>query len=63
MIKIMNHLKTLLSPLNKHAPFKKSILRANHKLYATKAMRKAIMKRSDLVTKYKKNPTDANLKA
>ena len=54
---------TFLSTLNKYAPIKKKILRANHKPYVTKAMRKAIMKRSELVTKYRKNPTDENLKA
>ena len=54
---------TFLSTLNKYAPLKKKILRANHKPYVTKEMRKAIMKRSELVTKYRKNPTDENLKA
>ena len=54
---------TFLSTLNKYVPLKKKVLRANHKPYVTKAMRKAIMKRSELVTKYRKNPTDENLKA
>ena len=54
---------TFLSTLNKYAPLKKKILRANHKQYVTKAIRKAMMKRSELVTKYRENPTDENLKA
>ena len=31
---------------NRHAPIKKKVLRANHATYVTKALRKAIMKRS-----------------
>ena len=42
---------------------KKKILRANEKPYVTKAMRKAIMKRSELATKYRRNPTEDNLRA
>ena len=49
--------------LDKHAPIKTKLLRANHKPYVTKAMRKAIMKRSELATKYRRSPTDENLKA
>ena len=49
--------------LNKHAPIKTKLLRANHKPYVTKAMRKAIMKRSNLATKYRRTPTDENLRA
>ena len=49
--------------LNKHAPIKTKLLRANHKPYVTKAMRKAIMKRSELATKYRRAPTDENLRA
>ena len=37
--------------LDRHAPEKKKVLRANSKLYVTKAMRKVIMKRSGLATK------------
>ena len=41
-----------LEILNKHAPPKKKVFRANHKPYMTKALRKAIMKRSELENKY-----------
>ena len=33
-----------LKVLNKHAPLKKKFIRANHVLYMTKILRKAIMK-------------------
>ena len=49
--------------LDKHAPIKTKLLRANHKPYVTKAMRKAIMKRSELASKYRRSPTDENLNA
>ena len=49
--------------LDKHAPKKKKLQRANHKPYVTKAMRKAIMKRSELATKYRTRPTEENKKA
>ena len=41
--------------LNKHAPLKKKIVRANHKSYMTKNLRKAIMRRSALQNKYFKS--------
>ena len=42
--------------LNRHAPLKKKILRANHSPYMSKTLRKAIMRRSYLEKKYlKKN--------
>ena len=43
--------------LNRHAPLKKKILRANHSSYMSKTLRKAIMRRSYLEKKYfqKKN--------
>ena len=44
--------KIFLSTLNLHAPLKKKIIRANHAPYMTKALRKAIMKRSQLQSKY-----------
>ena len=44
-----------LSTLNLHAPFKKKIIRANHAPYMTKSLRKAIMRRSQLLTKYYKS--------
>ena len=40
--------------LEKHAPSKKKKIRANHAPYMTKALRKAIMKRSELETKFYK---------
>ena len=33
---------------NRHAPIKKKVIRANHATYVTKALRKAIMRRSQL---------------
>ena len=54
---------TFLKVLEQHAPMKKKVLRANNKPYMTKALRKAIMRRSTLKTKYLKNDTDENLKA
>ena len=44
-----NHFEQIfLEILNIHAPIKKKLLRANHVPYMTKALRKAIMKRSEL---------------
>ena len=54
---------TFLKVLEQHAPMKKKVLRANNKPYMTKALRKAIMRRSTLKTKYLKTKTDENLKA
>ena len=42
---------------------KQKVLRANNKPYMTKALRKAIMRRSTLKSKYFKNRTDENFKA
>ena len=53
----------LLEILNIHAPIKKKLLRANQVPYMTKALRKAIMKRSELESKYVKNKTSENLKS
>ena len=44
-----------LTVLENHAPLKKKIIRANHSPYVTKALRKAIMKRSSLENKYYKD--------
>ena len=44
-----------LEVLNKYAPFKKKIVRANHAPYMSKALRKAIMRRSALENKYLKD--------
>ena len=49
--------------LNKHAPSKKKIIRANHAPYVSKTLRKAIMKRSALKNAYYKKKTDESLKA
>ena len=44
--------KEFLKVLNNHAPLKKKFIRANHVPYMTKALCKAIMKRSQLESKY-----------
>ena len=49
-----------MNVLNKHAPFKKKVVRANHVPYMTKTLRKAIMRRSQLQTKYFKNKSQNN---
>ena len=50
------HFKQIfLEVLNTHAPIKRKLLRANHVPYITKALRKAIIKRSELENKYVKN--------
>ena len=54
---------TFLRVLEKHAPMKKKVVRANNKPYMTKALRQAIMRRSALKTRYFKNKNDENLKA
>ena len=47
--------QAFLQVMNKHAPLKVKKIRANHAPYMTKALRKAIMKRSELETKYHKS--------
>ena len=49
--------------LDKHGSKKKKIIRANEKPYVIKALRKAIMKRSELATKFRNRPTDDSKKA
>lgn len=49
-----------LQVLERNAPVKKKIIRANHAPYVTKTLRKAIMKRSNLENKYYKNRTEEN---
>ena len=44
-----------LEVLNRHAPPKKKVVRANHKPYMTKIVRKAIMRRSALENKFYKD--------
>ena len=46
--------ENFLGVLNKHAPLKNKILRANHAPYVTKALRKAIMERSYFEKHYSK---------
>ena len=53
----------LLEVLDKHAPLKKKLLRANHASYVSKALRKAIMRRSYLQKVYFKNCTENSLRA
>ena len=54
---------TFLSTLNLHAPFKKKYIRANHAPYMTKTLRKAIMRRSQLQTKFFKTKNETDNKA
>ena len=54
--------KTFIETLNKHAPLKKKLVRANQPPYMTKALRKAIMRRYELETKYFKLKTNDTLK-
>ena len=48
--------------LNRHALIKKKVIRANHAPYVTKALRKAIMKRSQLEKIYFKKRTQESFK-
>ena len=54
--------ENFLGVLNKHAPLKRKVLRANHAPYVTKALRKAIMKSSYLEKLYFKKKTTESLK-
>ena len=51
-----------LSVLNKRGPLKRMLLRANHPQHVTKALRKAIMRRSKLEKIYFKKQTNEFLK-
>ena len=53
---------TFLRVLEKHAPMKQKVLRANDKPYMTKILRSAIMRRSVLKNKYLKEKSDESLK-
>ena len=55
--------KTFIEILNKHVPIKKKLVRADQAPCMTKALRKAIMRRSELETKYFKLKTNDTLKA
>ena len=48
--------------LNRHASIKKKVIRANHASYVIKALRKAIMKRSQLQKIYFKKRTQESFK-
>ena len=54
--------KKFIEILGNQAPIKRKVVRANHATYMTKVLRKAIMKRSELKTKYMKKNTQNNLK-
>ena len=47
--------------LDKHAPYKTKLVRNNHAPYMTKRLRKAIMYRSQLLTKYRKTKLEFDL--
>ena len=52
-----------LQVLNTHVPIERKLFRANHAPYMTKALRKAIMKRSEFESKYVKYKANENLKS
>ena len=52
--------KVFLETLNNHAPLKQKTIRPNHASYMMKTFRKAMIHRSQLETKYRKQPTDIN---
>ena len=49
-----------LSTLNLHAPLKKKIIRGNHAPYFNRNIRKAIMKRNELHTKFNKTHSEVD---
>ena len=51
-----------LGLIDKHAPLKKKVVRANEVPYMTKALKKAIANRSRLENRYYKSKTDENLR-
>ena len=53
---------TFIEVLNKRAPLRKKLIRANHAPCITKTLRKAIMHRSQLEVKYLKTKTQTDLK-
>ena len=53
---------TFIEVLNKHALLRKKFLRATHAQYITKTLRKAMMRGSQLETKYFKSKTQTDLK-
>ena len=55
--------KVFVDILYDHIPFKKQFLRANYAPYMTKRLRKAIVKRSELKSKYLKFKTQESFKS
>ena len=53
---------TFMKTLNRHRPMKKKVVRVNEAPYMTKALSKAIMKRSELESKDLKNKSYQNMK-
>ena len=53
---------TFMITLNRHAPMRKQLFRANEVPYMTKALRKPIMKRSEIESKNLKNKSYQNIK-
>lgn len=51
----------MVAALDKHAPFKKKVVRGNHKPHINRALRKAIMKRSRLKNIYNKSRSLSDL--
>ena len=51
----LNFENTFINTLDKHAPTKEKTLRDNHKPFVSKGMRQAVMKRSALGSRYRKN--------
>ena len=49
-----------MDQLNKHAPTKKKLIRANNSLFMNKTLSKAIMNRSRFKNRYNKTPTGEN---
>ena len=52
--------KVFLETLNDQALLKQKTIRVNHAPYMAKTLKKAMMQRSQLETKYRKQPTDIN---
>ena len=52
-----------LNVLDKHAPMKRKLLRANHSFYISKPLRESIMRRSHLEKVYYKNKYEKSFKA
>ena len=51
-----------MKTLNRHVPMKKKFIIANEVPYMAKALRKSVMKRSELENKYLKNKNHQNMK-